>query len=73
MRHTTWDSVERIPTAADLLLLNQCLVKHTHCCRVSCRCVRGQHFRGRHGSDSSFKNPTHLRLFGLTFPLKSEK
>ena len=27
----------------------------------------------RHGSDSSFKNPTHLRLFRFTFPLKSEK
>ena len=27
----------------------------------------------RHRSDSSFKNPTHLRLFQLTFPLKSEK
>ena len=62
---------------------------HKNCCHQSCYFwpryalnrlsagalpqTHGRRHGGRHGSDSSFKNPTHLRLFQLTFPLKSEK
>jgi len=76
MRHSTvgLSRVHASATAADLLLLNQCLVKHTHCCWVSCGCVRGQHFRSQGQRSSRPKSKiSRPRLRPVIFVMKDSQ